>query len=330
MTAWMIRAGRGGICAEQWVDSQIIGIFWDLNGLDIAQASKEQIRNVYGNLNPSHSAGKIASAVGQIARFAHDMLPGQKVVMYNPATRLYHIGEITGPCIAAQGEEGLTYFRTAIWLKTARRDNLAPSSIHSLGSILTIFTIPDSVMADLEQTTSTTEPPSAPPKQLPQEEENAPSYSGPDDGIEAIKDRVQQISWEDMEQLVAGLLRAMGYYADVTTRGADGGRDVVASHDALGLDGSPRIVAEVKHREAAMGAPMIRAFIGGLHSNEHGLYVSTGGFTKDARSEALHASTPVRLVDLDTFVRLYIDNYRRMDDETRAILPLTCIWCPAD
>lgn len=51
---------------------------------------------------------------------------------------------------------------------------------------------------------------------------------------------------------MAGLLKAMGYCARVMPKEPDGGRDVVASADALGLE-SPRIVAEVKHRKGAMG-----------------------------------------------------------------------------
>lgn len=58
-----------------------------------------------------------------------------------------------------------------------------------------------------------------------------------------IKDRVSQLSWEDMERLAAGMLKAMGYCARVTPKGPDGGCDVIASPDALGLE-SPRIVAE--------------------------------------------------------------------------------------
>lgn len=71
-----------------------------------------------------------------------------------------------------------------------------------------------------------------------------------------IKDRVSQLSWEDMERLVAGMLKAMGYCARVTSKGPDGRRDVIASPDALGLE-SPRIVAEVKHRKGAMVAPAV-------------------------------------------------------------------------
>lgn len=54
------------------------------------------------------------------------------------------------------------------------------------------------------------------------------------------------------------MLKAMGYCARVTPKGPDGGRDVIASPDALGLE-SPRIVAEVKHRKGTMGAPTMRS-----------------------------------------------------------------------
>ena len=93
--------------------------------------------------------------------------------------------------------------------------------------------------------------------------------------------------------------------------------------------GSPRIVAEVKHRKGAMGTPAIRSFIGGLRAADRGLYVSTGGFTREARYEADRSNVPVRLLDLDGFVRLYVESYERADEDTRALLPLVRIWWPA-
>ena len=83
------------------------------------------------------------------------------------------------------------------------------------------------------------------------------------------------------------------------------------------------------HRKGAMGAPAVRSFIGGLRAGDRGLYVSTGGFTKEARYEADRANVPVRLLDLDAFVRHYVDIYDKANDDTRSILPLTRIWWPA-
>lgn len=331
MGAWMIRAGRGGVYASDWLEHGVIGIGWDFDGADIAAMNREQIRAAYGLSHPGDSKGKVAAGVGQVYRFAHDMTTDSTVVMYDPESRLYHLGVITGPCVAVCDMDGLTYTRDVKWGETAPRDVLSPSSKNSLGGIQTIFAVSDEVMADLtnaarDKSVVASNDPAIDDNDATNDEETlAATY---DNGIELIKDRVNQLDWEDMERLVAGLLKAMGYCARVMPKGPDGGRDVVASPDALGLE-SPRIVAEVKHRKGAMGAPAVRAFIGGLRAGDRGLYVSTGGFTKEARYEADRANIPVRLLDLDAFVRHYVEIYDKTDDDTRSILPLTRIWWPA-
>lgn len=331
MGAWMIRAGRGGVYAPSWLERGVIGISWDFDGADIAAMDREQIRAAYGQAHPSDSKGKVAAGVGQVYRFAHDMTTDSTVVMYDPESRLYHLGDITGPCVAVCDMDGVTYTRDVKWGETAPRDVLSPSSKNSLGGIQTIFAVSDEVMADLmnaakDKSVVPSNDSAIDDNNATNDEETlAATY---DNGIELIKDRVNQLDWEDMERLVAGLLKAMGYCTRVMPKGPDGGRDVVASPDALGLE-SPRIVAEVKHRKGAMGAPAVRAFIGGLRAGDRGLYVSTGGFTKEARYEADRANIPVRLLDMDAFVRHYVEIYDKTDDDTRSILPLTRIWWPA-
>lgn len=334
MGAWIIRAGRGGAYALDWLERGIVGIGWDFGGADISKMSREQIREAYAASHPDDSTNRTAAAVGQIYRFACVISAGDTVVMYDPSTRLYHLGRIVGDCQVGDAAEGLAYFRKVNWGKTALRDDLAASSKNSLGGIQTIFTVKDQVIADL-QAAAGEQPAPAPiagSETAAEADDDAAdvaiSYESADDGIEAIKDRISGFSWEEMEDLVAGLLRAMGYHAKPTGPGSDGGRDVIASIDPLGLE-HPCIVAEVKHRKDTMGAPDVRSFIAGLHGNERGLYVSTGGFTKDARMETMRSEKSLRLVDLDEFVRLYIENYATTDEATRAILPLGCIWYPA-
>lgn len=326
MGAWMIRAGRGGVYAADWLERGIIGIGWNFGGADIATMDREKIRAAYAAAHPSESKQKVAANVGQVHRFAHSMVQGSTIVMYDPAERLYHIGVINGPCKPSGESESLTYTRTVKWGKTALRDVLSPASKNSLGGIQTIFAVSDEVMDDLE---AASDKPACALNAADDDADNDETLAATyDNGIELIKDRVNQLDWEDMERLVAGMLKAMGYCARVMPKGPDGGRDVVASPDALGLE-SPRIVAEVKHRKGAIGAPAVRSFIGGLRAGDRGLYVSTGGFTKEARYEADRANVPVRLLDLDAFVRHYVDAYDKADDDTRSILPLTRIWWPA-
>ena len=145
---------------------------------------------------------------------------------------------------------------------------------------------------------------------------------------EFIKDKILELDWEEMQELVAGILRAMGYKTIVSPRGTDRGKDIQASPDGLGLE-EPRIKVEVKHRSSGqMGSQEIRSFTGGLRGTDRGLYVSTGGFTKDAKYEAERSSIPIMVVDSDMLVQLVIQYYDNFDSETKTLLPLTKIYWP--
>jgi restriction system protein len=146
--------------------------------------------------------------------------------------------------------------------------------------------------------------------------------------IERIKDRLLALDWDEMQEMVASLLRALGYRTLVSPSGPDRGKDIIASKDGFGFE-PPRIVVEVKHRRGAMGAPEIRAFLGGRHAQDKGLYVSTGGFTREAYFEAERASTVTHLMTLDDLARALMDNYDRLDERGRALLPLVRVYWPA-
>ncbi len=69
--------------------------------------------------------------------------------------------------------------------------------------------------------------------------------------------------------------------------------------------------------------------IGGRHKDDRGLYVSTGGFTKDARYEADRSTIPLTLWTLDDLVRALIENYEQVDIETKLLVPLKKTFLPA-
>lgn len=150
MGAWMIRAGRGGVYATDWLERGVIGIGWDFGGSDIAAMDREKIRAAYAAAHPSESKQEVAANIGQVYRFVHSMVQGSTVVMYDPAERLYHIGTINGPCKPTAGSDAVTYTRAVRWGKTAPRDALTTTSKNSLGGIQTIFAVSDEAMSDLE------------------------------------------------------------------------------------------------------------------------------------------------------------------------------------
>lgn len=128
MGAYMIRAGRGGVYAADWLERGVIGIGWDFGGANIAAMDRNAIKTAYAAAHPSESERKVAATAGQVYRFAHSMVQDSTIVMYDPAERLYHIGTINGPCEPIAEPEATTHTRSVKWDKTAPRDALAPAS----------------------------------------------------------------------------------------------------------------------------------------------------------------------------------------------------------
>lgn len=142
-----------------------------------------------------------------------------------------------------------------------------------------------------------------------------------------MKDRVSRLSWEDVQDLVAGLLRAMGYKTRVSKPGPDRGVDIMASPDGFGFE-SPRIMVEVKHKNTSIGAPEVRSFLAARHKDDRGLYVSTGGFSKEARYEADRADIPTMLMDVQDLVKAIFLHYDKMDIDSQKLLSLKKIYWP--
>lgn len=131
----------------------------------------------------------------------------------------------------------------------------------------------------------------------------------------------------DFQELVGALLRALGYFVVWTAPpGKDGGVDLIAAPDALGTR-LPRIKVQVKRQLGTVSVDGLRSFMATLGSDDVGLFVSTGGFTKDAKDEARNQATRrVTLIDLERFYDLWVEHYLKLPDEDRRRLPLKPVY----
>jgi len=85
------------------------------------------------------------------------------------------------------------------------------------------------------------------------------------------------------------------------------------------------------HREALQAAEdALRSFIGGRRAGDRCLYVSTGGFTREARYEAERSSIPVMLIALPELRELVTQHYEAVDATTRSLVPLRRMYWPVD
>ncbi|MCO4890902.1 Mrr restriction system protein [Cupriavidus sp. WGtm5] len=130
----------------------------------------------------------------------------------------------------------------------------------------------------------------------------------------------------DFQDLVADLLRAMSYHVTwVSPPGKDGGLDILAWPDALGTR-PPRIKVQVKRQQQSVNVDGLRSFMALLGEDDVGLFVCTGGFTKDADAEArTQEKRRVTLIGLEKLFDLWEEHYDKLTDRARRRLPLRSI-----
>lgn len=119
----------------------------------------------------------------------------------------------------------------------------------------------------------------------------------------------------------------MGYHVSwIAPPGKDGGIDILASIDPLGTR-PPRIKVQVKRQIDAVRVDGLRSFMAVLSDDDVGLFVCTGGFTKDAQEEArTQEKRKITLIDLETLFNLWVEYYGKLSDEARKRLPLRPIY----
>lgn len=332
MTAfWMVRAGEAGRVVADFERLNIVALGWSAVG-DLAQfSSLEAIRAAVANAYPDSKPGNVIISGSTLFKFRSVFAPGDSVVTYDPPAREYLLGMVSGEyAFSPDLIPEYPHTRAVRWSGRVSRDRLSASAKNTLGSIVTLFQPSDEALAELVALLSGA--PAPMPPIAVEEEEIAELNEVRLDAVakaqEFLKDRLLKLSPDEMEALVASLLRAMGYKARVTQKGADGGRDVIASPDGLGFQ-LPRIIAEVKHRpKERIGPEHIRGFLGGLRSGDCGLYVSIGGYTREARYEADRATVPLTLVTLDDLANLIVEHYESFDAEGRTLVPLVKVYWP--
>jgi restriction system protein len=320
---WMVRAGEGGILFDEFKDKNLVAIGWHSLG-NLTTIRQDDVRSLMAKKYTEDNKYSLNKQAGMVKRFRFEFQKGDYVITYNPTERVYLVGEVISEYIYDTKllNEDFPNIRKVKWIKEISRDYLSVSTRNTLGAKSALFKLGDDAQAEIEALLE-----GKPEEIEPEADEEQVREDMIEQSKEMIKDKVSQLDPYQMQDLIAGLLRAMGYQTTVSPLGADRGKDIQASPDGLNLE-EPRIKVEVKHRKGAMGAPEIRSFLGGMRPGDRGLYVSTGGFSKEAYYEAERADKPIRLMDLDSLVESVIKHYDKFDVESRVLVPLTKMYWP--
>lgn len=304
----------------------------DLSGLTTIEQIKKKVDEAF----PESSSLRKGVLADTLHKFRNEMQVGDLVLTYSRSERVYAMGKITSEYIFDPSMDMQHIRQTDYSQRTISRNNLTYSTKRALMAGYVLYLVQSEAKREIFQlqrhatTEKSFEPPQEPETDNESKLEDQLDFQYLSDiSGEFIKDKIVSLEWHEMEKLVAGLLRAMGYKTRRTPQGPDGGIDIVASKDALGFE-KPTIAVEVKHKQSRIHVQNIRSFLSVCRSFDGGLFVSTGGFTKDARQLAQNSDESITIMDSDMLLNYLLEHYDKLDDETHTLLPLGKLYWPKE
>lgn len=309
------------------IEQGFVAIGWNaLGDLSLIPASRDGFKAAIAGAGIAERPGAIPVWAGVLYRFVHEMKPGDVVVYPSKSDRMVHIGRIEGGYLWTPDAGSYPNRRRVRWERRAPRTDFSQSALHEIGSAITLFQITthaDAFLAALEG--------------------RAPDARDVDDvdreSVEEVSAQVEE-STEDFilkrlksgqspyqfEKFVAHLLTCMGYHARVTKGSGDGGVDVIAHRDELGFE-PPIIKVQVKQVLDQIGRPAVQQLHGAIEPGEHGLFVTLGGYSNEAR--VFERGKPnLRLIDGAALIGLIYNHYDRFEPSWQRLLPLRRVYIP--
>lgn len=337
--AWLIRAGGSGENESEAIESGLAVVGYD-EVADLSRtSSREEVAGLVAEAYPDSTKGRMNNLTGQLFALRHRIEVGDLVVLPLKSTSQLALGVVTGAYEHRLNVgEGTHHVLPVRWARTdVPRTAIQQDLLYSLGAFMTVCQISRNDGAwRLGQVMETGHDP-GPREETPGNEvaavvEEAEDATSNMDLGRIATDRMlsyigTRFHGHAMEQLVAAVLRAEDFYAEVAPEGPDGGIDIYAGKGPLGLD-SPKLIVQVKSSPSPVDAKVVRELHGVLttHGADQALLVAWGGVNRVAKAELRSQFFRVRVWDADQLVEAVTRNYDRLSEEIRAELPLRQIW----
>lgn len=315
------------------VDNKFISIGWpqmgDMTSLpDDRDAVKELVAAAYPGAKP----GAIPNYAGTLLAFRHRMKVGDLVVYPHKPDSTLNFGRIESDYFYAADADLHRNRRRVSWLETdVPRAHFSETARYELGSAITVFRVRRH-LKELLAFLQGVGPAESGAKESIEEAVEAAADKPNAERIESytrdfVVDRLhRQLEGVDFEHFVAHLLQAMGYRTRVTEASGDGGVDIVAHRDALGLE-PPIIKVQCKRRVDSVGGPDVQRLVGTLAPNgtELGLFVTLGNYSRDAQHIA-RTRQELRLINGKELVDLVFRHYDAFSPQYKRLLPMRSVY----
>jgi restriction system protein len=322
-TYWGVHADSGR-AQELFLSKARVAVGWpELGDLSKIGHDRELLKAALKKAYPDKKPGAIPVYAGEIFRFIDELAIGDVVVYRSRPEPIVHLGRVTGPYAydpAADAE--YPNMRPVKWFRKVPVIGIKEgAALFELGAFLSFFQIKSysAVWAALAAGESA-EPVAEVDVTLA-----AVSAATEQSTRDFVRKQIAtELKGHPFAHFVANLLRTMGYRTRVSPEGADGGIDIIAHRDELGLE-PPIIKVQVKSAEGSIGGPTVAELLGNLGPADHGLFVALGTFSPQAKAKA---GDRVRLINGEELVDLVLSHYEELDSSYKRVIPLKRLYVP--
>lgn len=317
------------------VGSGFISIGWpamgDLSAIGNDQeAMKKRVAAAYPDLKP----GAIPGTAGTLRAFAFRMKPGDLVVYPHRPDGTLNFGRIDSDYFYDGNAPLHRNRRKVIWSRVGiPRTTFSQSARYEVGAAITIFQVRKHLaefLAFLDEapdraTPVTPSPGTGDPVEQGSDEPSAEriqTYTR-DFIVDTI---MRELEGAEFEHFVAHLLGVMGYRTRVTQVSGDGGVDVIAHKDPLGLE-PPIIKVQCKRTTGTISGPDVQRLTGTLApgGSELGLFITLGAYSKDAQHIG-RTRQDLRLINGNELIELIFAHYDRFSPEYKRLFPMKSVY----
>ena len=321
------------------IEGKFIAIGWsEIGNLQSIAPDREAYKAAVKRAYPDKKAGAIPVDAGTLYKFVNVVQKGDFVVYPSKFDRRIYIGSISGEYYFQPDTEFQYPNRRPVdWIENFPRGDFTQSALNEVGSFLSLFRVKSHYLEFLEAIGASTTAKISQPDFSPDIEEDTEAddetttrsiamqaQAARDDFI--IKRLLSNLNGYQFEEFIAHLLECMGYTARATPKSGDGGVDVIAHSDILGLK-PPIIKVQCKRTEASHSQAEVNQLLGTLGDGEFGLFVTLGSFSRAAKE--LERNRPkIRLIGGDDLIELVISHYEKLSPHYRTLLPLKSMYFP--
>src|SRR3954447_5747530 len=328
VTVWGIHNNQPSL---DLVGDGFVGVGWDKIGdLSAFSTDRDSLKATVAAAYPEAKPGAIPVWAGVLNRFAFQIALDDLIISPERADSTINFGQVTSDYYWDTSADVHRHRRNVQWIKTGvPRATFSQTARYEIGSAVTLFRVKNHAQEFLTfASVGTTPSPPTGDTGLDAETVTASIEEEPSaDRIETysrdfVIDALYGLDPYRFEHFVAALLRAMGYRAQPTKASGDGGVDVIASRDPLGLE-PPIVKVQCKKTLGTIGGPDIQKLVGTLAhgGSEVGLFVTLGSYSNDA-AHIERTRQDLRLINATQLVEMIFDHYEALEPEWRRLLPL--------